>query len=395
MSRCRRRGLWLGGGGLLAALLWLIWRPAVEVLAKPQVVARAPLPTRPTAAPVAVAPVAPVSASAPSVATSAEDPETIEVCGLGRFGPDFEAALEALKSWTGWSERQQKILLGQTLARMRSSEGPAWQHALALVLQGEQSAAVRLALHSEDPQVYVTAMDGCAVMSLPGRPAPDAGATAACGQLNARRWAQLEPGNIRPWLALAQEAQQQGDRGGFEEALYRASLAERADTGWGRITAAVRESIPAEADPVVRSMVLFEAVGWDAARNLSGGYGAVSQACRGQALQDSNRRQVCTRLSRLLMSEGRTLIDASVGVGIGERLALPREQMPLSREQLNALTAQGQELTSRPREILSCASMRKMEDWFGDVGKYGERGALERRLKQQQQSQQQQRATAS
>lgn len=306
----------------------------------------------------------------------------MEICGVGRVGPDFEAAHDALKSWTVWTGREQKVLLGQALARMRS-DGPAWHRALALVLQGKQSEAVGLALLSQDPQVYVTAMEGCAKMALPGRPAPDTGAAAACGQLNARRWAQLDPGNIGPWLALAQEAQQQGDRGGFEEALYRASLAERADSGWGQITAAVRESIPAGADPVVRSLVLIEAIGWDAARSLSGGYGAVSRACRDQALQDSNRRQVCTRIAWLLMSEGRSLLEAGIGVGIGERLALPREQMPLIREQLSALQEQSRQTVGAPRELLSCAGLRRMEDWFGDLGRYGERGALERRMKQQ------------
>ena len=113
------------------------------------------------------------------------------------------------------SEAEMQRLRALWSARLRA-KGDDQSLAAALLLEGKRSSRqelATLALRTRDPVVYAWAYGACA------KPED-------CG-LSALRWAQLDPGNARPWLLEADRAGVAGQPQAQREALYQVGLAQR------------------------------------------------------------------------------------------------------------------------------------------------------------------------
>jgi hypothetical protein len=374
MSRGRRAG-WLAL--LLAVLLaaaWWGWRAEEVPVPRPAGWSPAlldwpaggpPAPAGASAALAAGRVAAPVRAVAPP-------PGHIEVCGRGWVAPpEFPASGASLAVIVGrpradwereWELQAHELRMATTAALAAS--GDEFARALALALREDPAGAAALAQRSADPRVYALAWQLCG-----GRQE-----LAACQQLSLRRWAQLDPGNAWPWLELLEEAQRRQDASGIEEALHHALRARRVDGGQGLLSGGVAERLPAQAPPGGRFMLQVELIGRELAAPIDG-IGAALRTCSAAALKDANRRQSCGTLARLLMSEGRSLLDVSVGIGIGERVGLDARQMPVTSAQLKQAQQALLELMP-PEESTSCRGLQALDGWVRERARDGEWPAL-------------------
>ena len=101
---------------------------------------------------------------------------------------------------------------------------------------GALEALVEDAGASVDARVYSLALIACRdAEARSGPPVDGPPPPASCASLNARRWAQLDPGNGVPWLAIFQEARQADDAAAQEDALAHLAASTRFE---GRLHAA-------------------------------------------------------------------------------------------------------------------------------------------------------------
>lgn len=396
-GRVGRRGRW-AALLLLAAALWLGWvwfsheRAGAEQVDANLAAATAwPRPTLPLS-PAASAPLLALESEAPASAASAVPlrlrrppaslpasapagrSDWLEVCGIGWVQAEEPPPGGRLEDWrerprADWERRMEaetEALRQRLSQRLRSSAEP-FEQQLGLQLGRDYSAAAEQARLSAEPSVYRLALQACLQ--------PGAGPrTPSCEQLSAQRWAQLEPDNALPWLLLGQEAQARGDRSGLEQALYRAAHADRLVPAPGQLSTAVADRLPADAEPLARGGLLMELM----AREFSGalnGISLVPLVCTAQTLRDANRRQVCQSLARLLLGQGRSLMELGLGLAVAERLGLPATDLPVTRAQLEAALRQ-QEQLNPPDELLSCRGLSRLERWLREVGRVGEWRAL-------------------
>jgi len=77
------------------------------------------------------------------------------------------------------------------------------------------------------------------------------------------------------------------------------------------------------------------------------GYQVLSELCKTSALRDANRHQICTAAAELLVEHSDTLLERSVGIGIGTRLGWSDDRITRLRgeqaayvDSLGAATAQ-------------------------------------------------------
>lgn len=317
---------------------------------------------------------APMPAQGPAASASPGRAGLLEVCGIGWVQADDPGLGGRLEDWrerpkADWERRleAETEALRQRLAQRLRASSEALEQQLGLQLAREFSAAAEQARHSGDAQVYRLALQAC---SAPGAGARPPG----CEQLGAQRWAQLEPDNAVPWLLLGQEAQARGDGSGLEQALFQAARARRLSPAQGLLSTALVERLPPEAEPLARGGLLLDLMGREFAGALQG-ISLVPLVCTTQTLRDSNRRQVCTALARLLLEQGRSLMELGLGLAVAERLGLPEAELPASRAQLEAALRQ-QEQINPPEELLSCRGLRRLESWVREVGREGEWRAL-------------------
>lgn len=314
----------------------------------------------------------PAQASAPAARAG-----LLEVCGIGWVPADEPSLGGRLEDWrdrprADWERRleAETEALRQRLAQALRGSAQPFEQQLGLQLGREFSAAAEQARYSGDAQVYRLALQACSVPGAGVRPA-------GCEQLGPQRWAQLEPDNAVPWLLLGQEALSRGDRSGLEQALFQAARARRLSPAQGLLSTALAERLPADAEPLARGGLLLELMGREFAGAMQG-ISLVPLVCTAQTLRDANRRQVCLGLARLLLDQGRTLMELGLGLAVAERLGLPESELPASRAQLEAALRQ-QEQINPPEELLSCRGLRRLEDWVREVGREGEWRALQLR----------------
>jgi hypothetical protein len=371
------------GVALVAATVWMGWQvhrvsselpPQADQAAPPAEDAPRPLPR--------LAP--PLSLSAP------RDPNTIEVCGLGLVegsSPEKarEAALqylappawEALRSLAAtWSGSGDAML--RALARRL-----AWR--LSVELQGgapgcnddpnacapaagrdhrARDALAREAATSTDPQLYALALQTCHDGTAPP--------SAACGQLSVAQWARLEPDNAVPWLWMAAGAADQGDELSQADALFHAANARYSDQRFGLAFRLLSQPELQSLEPPVRTgatQLLLES-----ATGRMPDYATALQYCAPG--MDSNRVQVCERLAAVLVDQGRTLLDLTIGGSLGQRVGWPLER-------LEALTAERSSLmaldpAAAPQD-LSCEAQQARVALALQIGRQGEIAALRSR----------------
>lgn len=329
--------------------------------------ARRPVPAvAPAASPVASPPVA--AARPASAASSARD--THALCDGGPLplpdGPSREAALaERLQPQRAAFLRAaaaQDDPLVKGLAAFRTEPGTADVAAVRAARDALAEAAVR----EDDPRLYALAWAACKRV-----PAGDAG---SCQLLSVRRWAQLAPGDARPWLEMAAAARARRDDGELNEALYQVSQARRLDSHRTAIGELALQAMPAGLPRWSQMQLLLQAVRLEQAARPS--YAAVLQHCNPREL-DANRRQECGAIVDLLQRDAATLTDLRVVAALGRQLGWPTERLRAVNEELDA--AQRWIRQSREGRALDCAGVARLRPEIEAVARLGELGALRQR----------------
>jgi len=317
-------------------------------------------------------PALPSAAAAAPVSIKAALPGAgeAEVCGLGIVKVDardpdgLEHIPEAARRAT-W-DRMRGVFAASADQRVQ---------AIGLVLEARGSSAhaapardtlARIAAVTDDALVYALAVDGC--NALDAKPAGG-----ACQLVSAEQWARLDPHNAVPWLGVAWRARSRGDAGGEAEAVYRASLARISDPHAAVVPMMIGQALPADLPPLGRTIALVDAWRVQAAFHRPG-HDAASRYCAAAAVADSNLRQVCDQLARLLLDGGRAMLDPLTGRTIGARVGWPADEVQALSDEHEALLH-----TTRERATgstaLSCENVTRMAQWATDAARLGEVGA--------------------
>ena len=224
---------------------------------------------------------------------------------------------------------------------------------------------VELALHTSDPSLYALAYRSCDKAA----PNPASG----CGQLNARRWAELDPGNGMPWLFLFEAAHRNADESGQQEALFHVGNAERIDdrerAPMGPIVDVTRDG---RAGLMASRQLFEEAVGQAAAQSWP--LAALNEACRGDRLADANRAQACLGVAALMAKRSDSLMMTQAGGAMATRFTGDPTWRERSVATAIALRANQPDLLSD-----DCGGVRRALDYERRVAAVGEVEALRER----------------
>lgn len=331
-----------------------------------------PLPTLPSAAP----------ASAPVLTEKAEPPTPItqinprfEICRHPQWSFRQAAELMTTSEAQRYLTRQTEDLRQAAITALLRDDADERQQVAGQLLLGDTARAAMAAASGIDARAYGAALRACRTGQT--------STSAACAALSAERWAQLDPDNAAPWLVLLSEAQQRGDRAQAINAMHRAGLARVLDSGWGWLTQQVLAALPSDLPESGHVMLLTDLMGKDAAW-LPAQFNGPTGYCRKEALADANTRQQCEVVAGLLMTRAPTLIEAAIGMSLGQRLGLPDERMPVTRAQIDAATNwRMTALESQLQRQSACEGTRAMIADLRDSARVGEWPALQAAMKAQ------------
>lgn len=296
------------------------------------------------------------------------DPGLVEVCGLGwvESKADAGAVDPALLVRIPGIERS----LDAVVDRMRHSADAFTRATLSVVEMfvgnGEAYSTsleqlAREAATTDDGRVYGLAYRLCTK-------APTSG---SCALLSTAQWARLDAGNGEPWLFVLDAAMARGDRAMADEALYRIGNAARfEDREFDLAHAVVAQAGESEADLMAAQVLTIVVQGvaaaqWLPLRGLD--------ACKDAELGDANRRQACDAVAATLAERSDSILFASLGARIGQRVGWPEERVvavlalsPALVDSWNA-SPEAQSGTSN-----SCAGVRATFARFGRLAAVGE-----------------------
>ncbi|MDR7331673.1 hypothetical protein [Roseateles asaccharophilus] len=245
-------------------------------------------------------------------------------------------------------QRQGEAALAQIAARLAA--GSERQQVAARLLMRDADGAALLAQRSSDAQAYQMALTACGSHVAPETP--------NCARLDARRWAELDPSDARPWLRLMDAALQRRDPAAVDEALAQAAARPRLSRGEYLLEAQAMAAAPAAPDVAGFGNALVMTIGFDAAM-MGVDMGAPIRACKGDALKDAMRLAHCRAVARQVLAGATDLIDATLAQKLADRVGLPPEQQA---HDAATLKTAGQRLSQHMSEDIGmdCAGMRRI-----------------------------------
>lgn len=241
-------------------------------------------------------------------------------------------------------------------------------------------ALARFAMTSGDPQVYAWALRTCGTRITAG----------PCAALSVAQWSHLDPDNAAPWLAVLAAASARHDAAAADEALHRIATARRNDAGGSAMWRVVLDHLGTdERDLAANQVVTIAVTGLQAAWSAPG-YQTLSGMCRGEALRDPNRQQVCDGVAETLAQRSDDLLTQWIGAQLGERLGWPADRVDRLNGERQAFSAAS--LAHRPELDLghglvgSCADLHRLMHRLRDTAERGEAGLMREWLAQSGQS---------
>ena len=397
------------GLALVALLFALVWQgapqapvPASEPVVAEAVDAAASAPqTFPMPGPPLMDGFAAVYGNAASAAAAAASAplaaDEIEVCGIGRVKAKGGQPIDRAMFATAGDAAHQRLVAAlaqqpDELARatallLQRDEGPSHANA-PQACEGadcsapaepqesdpqrqarvganasQRDALAQMAVATRSPAVYTLAWRAC--RANPG---------GACQMLSTRQLATLDPTNADAWLEVASEADQRGETGLVDEALYRASKASTADLRWGQVSALALRSLPPGTPAIERRAVMERAAGIESALAMPG-LKTLMQHCDATAVRDGNRLQVCADLAELMSRRSTSLLDMAIGQALGARVGWPSERLQALRQERDAMSQAMKPMAIATGTEWSCAQIERETRWALDRGQFGEIGA--------------------
>lgn len=232
-------------------------------------------------------------------------------------------------------------------------------------------ALARYAATTSDPAVYSWAWRAC---GFPNR--RDGG---PCSTLSLEQWAHLDPDNATPWTHVLAAARERGDRTATEEALYRIANAKRDESGQGAMSQVVLAHLGETPADLSANWITMVGMAGIQSSWAFPGYGSVADMCRGDALRDANRRQVCDGVAQTLAERSDSTLPLAIGAAIGDRAGWPNDRVDRLRGERDLYDRA--EAAHVPEVDLgasggSCNDMRRELDWFRRVARRGEAGLI-------------------
>ena len=310
-------------------------------------------------------------ARAAPVAERPHGEDEVEVCGLGWVQAQADGSVDPKLLELAPAATEARARIRATLGADKNELSRAVALWLSMIDAGADAAQVRDALaqsvvSSTDPQAYALAFNVCR-SSAPGE--------GACQMLSASQWARLDPGNATPWLTLLSDAKARKDRAAENEALYRIGTAQRSDIGFFAAPGLAANAAAGDDVSVLAAWsVAVEMLGYASAWTVPG-YQHVVTACKGGALNDSNRRQTCSAIADVLTDRSNSFSDRMMGVAIGKQLGRPAERREWQSDEYAAYV-ESLGTSSTGRQSLACADLRRGLDHFRRNAVLGEIGAL-------------------
>jgi hypothetical protein len=240
----------------------------------------------------------------------------------------------------------------------------AWARARAAALPAANQLAA-MATSSQDAMVYATAMRACSLLGDKRE--------GACSMVNAEQLARLDPENLWAWFEVVGAAGERRDSAAANDAVYRASLAKRADSYWGTVAALGLAAWPRGTSTMSKMFLTAQVATIEVMTGIGGGYQNLSKACAPEALAVAGRREQCDRIASTLVSRGSTMQDFAAGTGVGEQLGWPPERIAGLKKESSTLRAALAEAWIDAPGV--CAGMRRFNEITRDVGRFGELGA--------------------
>ena len=308
---------------------------------------------------------------------------TVDICGIGT-APSEEG--ERLKFFASLKDRTDK-LRQQWLDSISHSSDPATR-AIGLYLGAHESiksrlkappaetvrSLVQLALNTSEPLVYAIAFYTCnpTIGPWPG---------GACTQITADGWARLDSDNAVPWLAVAQEAREQGELETELSAYKQAAKASRVDDYSTSFFTYVEDLLPQgvnlyERDTVMSDFLMAEL----SVPNLA--IRAAYRHCSIEAVSDPSIASECSSLGELFLSRGNRVEEMVAGEIAGERAGWPAERLAALQERLAAYNELSSWRNKKTENPYSCEVMERTYANMSELAHIGQIAMAEQRLAQ-------------
>jgi len=293
----------------------------------------------------------------------------LEVCGVRRLPADelrrwkADAALRSAGAEQLQAQMQEVGKAGVARISARLAAGNERQQVAARLLMRDTDGAALLAERSSDAQAYQMALSAC------GGPF---GGTPNCARLSARRWAELDPSDARPWLRLMAQAQGRRDAAAVDAAMAEAAQRPRLSRGAYLLEAqavAVADAVP---DAAELGHALAAVIGFDAAMTSWEVIGLL-RVCNADGLRDATRLGHCRALARQVLADTTDLSDAQAAQRLADRTGVPREQQAHDAATLKA--AQDSFYKRAEEEIgFDCKAMRRIRQLSAERATAGDLG---------------------
>jgi hypothetical protein len=293
--------------------------------------------------------------------------ERVEICGVATL---TEADVRRMMADPGrgqaWEQEVQAQMQRRAQANMariaaRLAAGNERQQVAARLLMNDRENAAILAEHSTDPMIYQMALMGC---DSAGDAAPH------CARLSARRWAELDPSDARPWLRLMDEARRRQDGAGMDAALAEAAARPRLSRFAFLLEAQAVGAADAIPDLAEQGEALVAVIGIDAAMQSLDAIAPIKH-CSGDGLRDATRLAHCRALARQVLANTADLGEAQIAQRMAERVGVPREQQAHDAATLQAAQERLMEWTLTDSDM-SCATLRRFRQLSVDRAASGD-----------------------
>lgn len=230
-----------------------------------------------------------------------------------------------------------KFIRGEALARQPNCDSePNCSRQLEQMVASKVSpffhALVNAAIYESDPVLYGMAHHVCHMFGL--------SKVSVCAQLNSIQWLHRDPDNGAAALYALGEMKLPKigeDKTAFENALYRLSLAKKFDfySDLGREL----PPLPSALDDYAHRTEL-EAALWHFQLSLPFlPYQTILAACKGDALNNLNRRFVCEAITKQFLREDASLFDRATALKLARNLAWDQAQLQKMNDDLGAVSA--------------------------------------------------------
>lgn len=194
------------------------------------------------------------------------------------------------------------------------------------------SSLVNAAIYGSDPVLYGMAHHVCHMFGL--------NKASVCAQVNSIQWLHRDPDNGAAAMYALGEMKLPKigeDKTAFENALYRLSLAKKFDfySDLGKEL----PPLPSGLDDYAHRTELEAALGHFQMNLPFSPYQTIHAACKGEALNNLNRRFVCDAITKQFLREDATLFDRAAALKLARNLAWDQTQLQKMNDDLGAVSA--------------------------------------------------------